>query len=66
MREIVNACNTLTTILVASLKSAQEVVQAVIAGAHHVTIPLPLLIEMGNHPLSDQTIEEFARSVAKA
>jgi len=66
MREIVDACNTPTTILVASLKSAQEVVQAVIAGAHHVTLPLPLLMEMGNHPLSDQTIEEFARSVKQA
>jgi transaldolase len=63
MREVVNACNTSTTIMVASLKSPQEVVQAVIAGAQHVTIPLPLLKEMGNHPLSEQTIEEFARSM---
>ncbi len=64
MRAVADACNTSTTILVASLKSAQEVVQAILAGAHHVTIPLPLLKEMGNHPLSEQTIEEFARSVA--
>ncbi len=62
MRAIVEARDTSTTILVASLKSTTEVVQAVIAGAHHVTIPLPLLIEMGNHPLSDQAIEEFARA----
>ena len=64
MRAVADACNTSTTILVASLKSAQEVVQAILAGAHHVTIPLLLLKEMGNHPLSEQTIEEFARSVA--
>jgi transaldolase len=63
MRAVVDACDTTTTILVASLKSASEVVQAVIAGAHHVTIPLPLLLEMGDHPLSDQAIEEFGRSV---
>jgi transaldolase len=62
MREVIDSCATRTSILVASLKSAREVVQAVIAGAHHVTIPLPLLLEMGNHPLSDQAIEEFARS----
>lgn len=62
MRAVVEACDTTTTILVASLKSTAEVVQAVIAGAHHVTIPLPLLLEMGNHPLSDQAIEEFARA----
>ncbi|HYE34478.1 transaldolase family protein [Methylocaldum sp.] len=63
MRAVVDACDTPTTILVASLKSASEVVQAVIAGAHHVTIPLPLLLEMGDHPLSDQAIEEFGRAV---
>jgi transaldolase len=48
---------------VASLKSTTEVVQAVIAGAQHVTIPLPLLLEMGDHPLSDQAIAEFDRAV---
>lgn len=63
MRAVVDACDTPTTILVASLKSSREVVQAVIAGAHHVTIPLPLLLEMGDHPLSEQAIEEFNRSV---
>ena len=63
MRAVVEACDTPTEILVASLKSPNEVVQAVIAGAHHVTIPLPLLLEMGNHPLSDQAITEFGRAV---
>jgi transaldolase len=63
MRQVIDTCETPTTILVASLKSPGEVVQAVIAGAHHVTLPLPLLLEMGNHPLSDQTIEEFGRAV---
>jgi transaldolase len=62
MRALVDALDTPTTILVASLKSAGEVVQAVIAGAHHVTIPLALLLEMGNHALSDQAIEEFGRA----
>lgn len=61
MRAVVDACETSTTLMVASLKSAREVVQAVLAGAHHVTIPLPLLLEMGNHALSDQAIEEFSR-----
>ncbi len=63
MRAVVEACDTPTEILVASLKSTTEVVQAVIAGAQHVTIPLPLLLEMGNHPLSDQAIAEFDRAV---
>lgn len=63
MRAVVDACDTPTTIMVASLKSASEVVQSVVAGAHHVTIPLPLLLELGDHPLSDQAIEEFGRVV---
>lgn len=66
MRAVVDACQTPTTLLVASLKSTQEVVHAVIAGAHHLTLPLPLLQEMGEHPLSEQTIEEFARAPVPA
>lgn len=63
MRSVVDACESSTEILVASLKSPAEVVQAVIAGAHAVTVPLALMLEMGNHALSDQAIEEFARAV---
>jgi transaldolase len=62
MREVIEACDSDTKILVASLKTPTEVVESVIAGAHHVTIPLPLILEMGNHPLSDQAIEEFAKA----
>jgi transaldolase len=62
MRAVIDAVETTTKILVASLKSPAEVVQAVIAGAHAVTVPLALLQELGNHPLSDQAIEEFARA----
>lgn len=63
MRAVIDACDTETTLLVASLKSAREAVQALIAGAHHLTIPLPLLLEMGDHPLSQQAIEEFDRAI---
>jgi len=62
MREVIEACDSATEILVASLKTPTEVVESIIAGAHHVTIPLPLILEMGNHPLSDQAIEEFGRA----
>ena len=62
MREVIDACDAPTTLMVASLKSAMEVVQSVIAGAHHLTIPLPLLLELGDHPLSEQAIAEFAYS----
>jgi transaldolase len=59
MRAVTDAHDGPTEVLVASLKSPAEVVDAVLAGAQHVTIPLALIREMGNHLLSDQAIEEF-------
>jgi len=38
------------------------VVQALLAGADHVTVPLSLLLALGDHPLSEQAIAEFARA----
>ena len=61
MRDVVEACDSATEILVASLKTPAEVVESVIAGAHHVTISLALIQEMGNHPLSEQAILEFSQ-----
>ncbi|MCA1554686.1 MAG: transaldolase, partial [Chloroflexi bacterium] len=51
-----------TQIIAASLKSADEVVQSVLHGAQHVTVPFELLHAMGEHPLSQQAIEEFERA----
>lgn len=48
-----------TKILAASLKSPQEAVNAIKAGANHLTLPLPLLLEMSYHPLSLETVKEF-------
>lgn len=62
MRDVIEACDSATEILVASLKTPAEVVESVIAGAHHVTIPLALIQDMGDHPLSDQAILEFSRA----
>ena len=52
-----------TEILAASFHNLGEVVEATRAGADHVTIPLELLSRMGDHPLSEQAIEEFAQFV---
>ncbi len=52
-------------ILAASIKSAEEATLAVLAGAGHLTLPLDVLLSLGNHPLSDAAIEEFA-SAAQA
>ncbi|MDJ0737031.1 MAG: transaldolase family protein [Nostocaceae cyanobacterium] len=49
-----------TEIMAASIKSPQEAVASVQAGAHHLTLPLAMLQAMTTHELSLQTIDEFA------
>lgn len=48
-----------TTILAASIKSPDEAIAAIAAGAHHLTLPLPLLLALTHHDLSQQTMKEF-------
>jgi transaldolase len=47
-------------ILAASIKSPDEAVAALRAGASDLTLPLEILLQLGNHPLSDKAIAEFA------
>jgi len=48
-----------TEIIAASLKSPDEAAAASLAGAHHLTLPFNVLMEMTGHPLSRQAVEEF-------
>jgi len=61
MRNIIDLSDSHTQIIAASIKSAEEAVHCLLAGAHHLTLPLPLLQQMGSHPLSEQAIQDFAR-----
>ena len=63
MAAVVKASGKSVEILAASIKSADEATQAVLAGANHLTLPLDILLSLGNHPLSDAAIEEFSRAV---
>lgn len=49
-----------TEILAASIKSPQEAVASLQAGAHHLTLPIDVLQSMTTHELSEQTVTEFA------
>jgi len=66
MRTVIDACGASTQILAASIKSPVEAWQTAAAGAHHLTLPLAVLQQMGDHYLSQQAIEEFARAVRPA
>lgn len=59
---IVQATGGHAQILAASFRSLDEVTGAVMAGAHHVSVSLDLLEAMGEHALSQQAVEEFARA----
>lgn len=54
-----------TEIIAASLKSVEEVIGALLAGAHHVTMPLPLILALGEHDLSQQALEQFRAASAR-
>lgn len=50
---------TQTRILAASLKSVSEVVETLLAGAHDITLPLDLILALGEHEFSLAALEEF-------
>ena len=51
-----------TEILAASIKSPEEAVAALQAGADHLTLPLPILNSLTTHELSEKTVEEFTEN----
>ena len=64
MTGIVERAGNGTEIRAGCLKTPAEVVEAILNGAHHVTIPLQLIEEMAEHKLYALAIEEFARAAA--
>jgi transaldolase len=59
MRAVIDADNSSTQIIAASIKTPEEAISTLMAGAHHLTLPIGLIESMGNHPLSNKAIEEF-------
>jgi transaldolase len=55
-----------TRILAASLKSAPQVVDAILHGAHDVTAPLEVLRGLPSHPLTESAVREFAAAWPEA
>jgi transaldolase len=65
MRAVIDAESSKTQIIAASIKTVEEAISTIIAGAHHLTLPIGLIESMGDHPLSDRAIEEFALKIKK-
>ncbi len=54
-----------TQVLAASVRSPSHVVEAALAGAHIVTMPLKTLDMLFNHPLTDKGLEQFLKDWTK-
>ena len=57
---ILDQLDSSTRILAASLKTATQVVEAVLDGAHDITAPLEVLRGLPAHPLTESAVREFA------
>jgi transaldolase len=57
---ILKRLDSTTRILAASLKTAPQVVAAVLDGAHDITAPLDVLRALPAHPLTESAVREFA------
>ena len=67
--ELVQVCQAVdrgTEVLAASIKTPEEAVSALLAGARHVSMPLSVLRALGHDPLSEQAIADFGRVVIDA
>ncbi len=62
LSEVIRASGKPVEMVAASIKSAEEAVQVFIAGAHHLTLPLDVILALGEHPFSEAAIAEFNRS----
>lgn len=56
---VIEAADTSAELLATGIKTPGEVVETVLAGAHHLSLPLDLILSLGEHPLSQQAIAEF-------
>jgi len=52
-------------LVVASIRSVEEMERALLAGADHVTLPFAVIQELIDHPLSRQAIADFGAAARK-
>jgi transaldolase len=60
---MMEAADTGAELLAIGVNTPGEVVETVLAGAHHLSLPLDLILSLGEHPLSQQFIAEFDQAL---
>ena len=66
MRQVIDAGGSPMRILAASVKSPEEAVASLLAGAHDLTLPLAVIEALGEHPGSLAAIDEFRAAAGRA
>jgi transaldolase len=64
VREMRSIAGDRPEILAASIKTPEQAVSTLLAGAQHLALPLAIIEAMGEHELSRATIEEFTRAAS--
>jgi transaldolase len=60
LAEVLRRLESSTRVLAASLKTAEQVVDTILHGAHDITAPLEVLAGLAHHPLTEAAAREFA------
>jgi transaldolase len=58
-RHIIEESRSSTKIIVGSIRKPEDVNEAAVAGAHIITVPYKILVQMPFHPKTEETIKEF-------
>ncbi len=64
-RRLIDESKLGTKIIVGSIRKPDDVAEAAVAGAHIITIPYKILVQMPHHPKTQETIAEFDRCWAE-
>jgi transaldolase len=61
-RELLDLAGLKAKIIAGSIRQPQDVLEAAVAGAHILTIPYKIMVQLPFHPKSEQTIQEFDKA----
>ena len=62
VRDLIDTQNYPTKIIAGSIRRPSDVVEAAVAGAHVITIPYKIIVQMPWHWKTEETIKEFDRA----
>jgi len=65
MADLLHNSRAATRILVASIKSAEDAANALLAGAHDLTAAPEVLLNLVSDPLSEEAVEKFMQDWQK-